>query len=81
MGNDDPRLRWHRLHGVSSEGKASIDGRLIDDQWAMSAAFGGFFLLPNRPSPQWNRNGAFPATFFLARLAAMELERVVLEEI
>jgi hypothetical protein len=28
MGDDAPRLRWHRLHGLSSEVKASIDGGL-----------------------------------------------------
>jgi len=31
MDDDDPRLRWHRLRGVSPESKASIDGRLISD--------------------------------------------------
>ena len=31
MGNDDPRLRLHWLHGLSSEVKASIDGGLIYD--------------------------------------------------
>jgi hypothetical protein len=31
MGDDDPRLRWHWLHGVSPKVKASIDGRLICD--------------------------------------------------
>jgi hypothetical protein len=29
MGDDDPRLRRHWLHGLSEEVKASIDGRLI----------------------------------------------------
>jgi hypothetical protein len=29
MGNDDSRLRRHWLHGLSSEVKASTDGRLI----------------------------------------------------
>jgi hypothetical protein len=31
MGNDASWLRWHRLYGLSSEVKASIDGRLIRD--------------------------------------------------
>ena len=31
MGHDAARLRWHRLHGLSSEVKASIDGCLISD--------------------------------------------------
>jgi hypothetical protein len=31
MGDDDPRLRWHRLHDLSSEVKAIIDGRVIHD--------------------------------------------------
>jgi hypothetical protein len=29
MGHDDPRLRWHRLYGVSAEVKSRIAGRLI----------------------------------------------------
>jgi len=29
MGHDDPRLRWHRLHDVSTAVKVSIDGYLI----------------------------------------------------
>jgi hypothetical protein len=29
MGNDDPRVCWRRLHGVSAEVKASVDGYLI----------------------------------------------------
>jgi hypothetical protein len=31
LGDDDPSLRRHRLHGLSPEGKASVDGRLIQD--------------------------------------------------
>jgi hypothetical protein len=31
MGDDDPWLRRRRLHGLSPEGKASVDGRLIQD--------------------------------------------------
>jgi hypothetical protein len=31
MGDDDPRLRGHWLHGVSSEVEAGIDGSLIHD--------------------------------------------------
>jgi hypothetical protein len=31
MGNDVARLRWHWLHVVSSEVKASIDGGVICD--------------------------------------------------
>jgi hypothetical protein len=31
MGDDDPRLRWHWLHGISPEVKASIDGGVIHD--------------------------------------------------
>jgi hypothetical protein len=29
MGNDDPRLHWRWLYGVSSEVEARFDGRLI----------------------------------------------------
>ena len=29
MGHDDPRLCRHRLHGVSTQVEANIDGRLI----------------------------------------------------
>jgi hypothetical protein len=31
MGDAAARLRWHWLHGLSSEVKASIDDRLIND--------------------------------------------------
>jgi hypothetical protein len=31
MGHDDPRLRWHWLHGLSSEINASVDARLFYD--------------------------------------------------
>ena len=31
-GDDDSRLRWHWLHGLSSEVKASFDGRLTHDR-------------------------------------------------
>jgi hypothetical protein len=31
MGDDASWLRWYRLHGLSSEVQASIDGRLICD--------------------------------------------------
>ena len=47
MGDDDPRLRWHWLHGLSSEVKGSIDGRLIHDHQGveLEAAFGRLFRL------------------------------------
>jgi hypothetical protein len=31
MGDDDPWLRWYRLHGLSPKGEAGIDSRLICD--------------------------------------------------
>jgi hypothetical protein len=31
MGDATARLRWARLHGISPEAKAGIDGRLIYD--------------------------------------------------
>jgi hypothetical protein len=33
MGNAYSWLRRHWLHGVSAEGKACIDGGVIDDDW------------------------------------------------
>src|ERR1700730_12886715 len=46
MGDADPRLRWHRLHGLSSEVKASIDGGVIQDTgFELRAAFVRLFLL------------------------------------
>jgi hypothetical protein len=33
MGDDDPRLSWRWLYGVSAEVAASIDGSLIHDHW------------------------------------------------
>jgi hypothetical protein len=34
MGDANHRIRWHWLHGFSSEVKASIDGCLIHDSMA-----------------------------------------------
>jgi hypothetical protein len=34
MGDDDRRLRWPWLYGLSTEVKASIDDRLIHNHWA-----------------------------------------------
>jgi hypothetical protein len=31
MGDDDARLRWHWLHGLSPEVEANNDGRMITD--------------------------------------------------
>jgi hypothetical protein len=31
IGHDDPRLRWHWVHGLSPEINASVNGRLICD--------------------------------------------------
>jgi hypothetical protein len=40
MGDAAPRrLRWHRLHGVSSELKGGINGRLIRNRSCLRAAF------------------------------------------
>jgi hypothetical protein len=40
MGDAAPRrLRWHRLHGVSSEVKGGINGRLIRNRSCLRAAF------------------------------------------
>jgi hypothetical protein len=51
VGNDDPRLRRHWLDGVSSEVKASIDGRLIQHHRVciLRAAFGRLFLFAKGP--------------------------------
>ena len=46
MGDDDPRLRWHRLHGISPEVQASNDGELTYRSSGLNgeAAFGRLFL-------------------------------------
>jgi len=31
LGDDDPRLRWRWLHGISPEIKAGVEGRLVRD--------------------------------------------------
>src|SRR5580704_13128193 len=53
MGNDDPRLLRARLHGLSPEVKASIDGRLIHDHQVLNwrAVFGRLFLCAIYVSP------------------------------
>jgi hypothetical protein len=46
MGDDDPRLRRHQLHGLSAQVKASINGRLTDDNFGLKLEppSGGFFV-------------------------------------
>jgi hypothetical protein len=43
MGHDDPRPRWRRIHGLSPEGKASIDGRVIEDNQEQPLNYFPFF--------------------------------------
>jgi hypothetical protein len=45
MGDDDPRLRRHWLHGLSPEVKARIDGRLICDHQILESRLRAAFYL------------------------------------
>jgi hypothetical protein len=52
MGNDDPRFLRTRLHGLSPQVKASIDGRLIQDhQFELKSRFRAAFSLRDLRPP------------------------------